>query len=128
FISYSEHDRPFVTDLVNELENKVNMPYKICIHDRDFQVGTLIAENISSAINNSNVTIFVVSEHFVDSEWCTFEFQTAYQTMLQGDNTKILVIKLGDVDDENLDENLRAYIRTKYYIDAKDKLFFDKLI
>ncbi|ESO86860.1 hypothetical protein LOTGIDRAFT_99652, partial [Lottia gigantea] len=116
FISYSEHDRPFVTDLVNELENKVNMPYKICIHDRDFQVGTLIAENISFSINNSNITIFVVSEHFITSEWCTFEFQTAYRTMLREESTKILVIKRGEVDNEKLDENLRAYIRTKYYI------------
>ncbi|XP_050396907.1 protein toll [Patella vulgata] len=128
FISYSEHDREFVKTVVNKLENELPLKYKICIHDRDFTVGTPIAENISAAINKSNVVIFVVSSHFSESDWCSFEFQTSYQTMLQHKSPKLVVIKVDELDEDKLDNDLRAYFRTKYFIDKNERLFWDKLI
>ncbi|KAK6185624.1 hypothetical protein SNE40_007816 [Patella caerulea] len=128
FISYSEQDREFVKTVVNKLENELPLKYKICIHDRDFTVGTPIAENISSAINKSSVVIFVVSNHFSESDWCSFEFQTSYQTMLVHKSPKLVIIKVDDLDEDKLDNDLRAYFRTKSFIDKNEGIFWDKLI
>lgn len=46
FISYSHHDEDFAYRVVNELEN--NSPnYKLCVHERDFVPGELIAVSVS---------------------------------------------------------------------------------
>lgn len=46
FISYSHHDEEFALDIVNELENG-NPSFKICVHERDWLAGQLIAESVS---------------------------------------------------------------------------------
>ncbi|XP_061176050.1 toll-like receptor 4 [Saccostrea echinata] len=76
FISHADEDRDFViSKMLPMLESKGNL--KLCLHFRDFVPGYDIAENISTAINQSRYTVFVLSPEFVKSYWCMFELRMA---------------------------------------------------
>ncbi|XP_062603018.1 toll-like receptor 4 [Saccostrea cucullata] len=76
FISHADEDRDFVIKkMLPKLETDRNL--KLCLHFRDFVPGYDIAENISTAINQSRYTVFVLSPEFVKSYWCMFELRMA---------------------------------------------------
>ena len=74
FISYSSKDSDWVIDqLMNSLEN-LHTPYNLCLHERDFLIGEPICDNIRKAVHveSSKCTICVVSENWLESDWCQF--------------------------------------------------------
>ena len=99
FIPYAEDDHNFVkNELIMELEEKAG--YSLCIHQRDFVPGHYVAENILNAITNSKTTIAVLSNNFLDSKWCIYEFNMARMESIYSRNGHrvALCIKYGDVD------------------------------
>ncbi|RUS91202.1 hypothetical protein EGW08_001008 [Elysia chlorotica] len=75
FISYSSKDDEFVAGtLVPALEDP-KKGYRVCVHYRDFPVGGTITDTICRAIESSSRTILLLSQNFLKSEWCRFEFQ-----------------------------------------------------
>lgn len=80
FISYSKSDRPWAKDvLLQTLEQEGK---KVCIDYRDFQPGVAVMDNVIHAIENSQVTILVLTPAFVDSEWCMYESKQALMSSL----------------------------------------------
>ena len=80
FISYSCSDRPWVKDvLLPTLEQEGKT---VCIDYRDFPAGRAITDNVVHAIENSHVTILVLTPAFVESEWCMFESKHALMSSL----------------------------------------------
>lgn len=76
FVSYSEKDRGFVLDqLIPNLEKRSEIT--ICLHERDFQVGLGILENIIQCMDQSRCLLLVISESFIKSNWCSFEMHLA---------------------------------------------------
>ncbi|KAK3103671.1 hypothetical protein FSP39_020896 [Pinctada imbricata] len=76
FISYADEDRSFaIEQMLENLEKKEGL--RLCIHHRDFMPGTSIIENISNAIHCSSKVVFVMTNSFLKSEWCMYEFQAA---------------------------------------------------
>lgn len=76
FVSYSNQDRDWVLDefLTNiEKRSVINL----CLHERDFQVGLSILENIISCMDQSRCLLLVISESFLSSNWCNFEMHLA---------------------------------------------------
>src|SRR5262245_10804612 len=75
FISYSHHDRMWVTDeLLPRLENA---GLKVCIDYRDFKLGGFVELNMEEAAKQSRHTLAVVTQNWVDSDWSQFEALTA---------------------------------------------------
>ncbi|KPP68529.1 toll-like receptor 1-like [Scleropages formosus] len=71
FISYSQKDSQWVdTQLVPYLEGE---QLKLCVHERDFTPGHWIIDNIIRCVEQSYKTLFVLSNNFVQSEWCNYE-------------------------------------------------------
>ncbi|XP_055906844.1 toll-like receptor Tollo [Eupeodes corollae] len=127
FISYSSKDEAFVAEeLAPELENG-DTRYKLCLHHRDFPVGAYIADTIVQAIDSSRRTIMVLSENFIKSEWCRFEFKSAHHQVLRDRRRRLIVIVLGDVPQKDLDPDIRLYLKTNTYLQWGDKLFWEKL-
>ncbi|KAL2780125.1 toll-like receptor 1 precursor, partial [Daubentonia madagascariensis] len=91
FISYSEHDSAWVkNELVPCLEKE---DIRICLHERDFVPGKSIVENIINCIEKSYKSIFVLSPHFVQSEWCHYELYFAHHNLFhEGSNNLILIL------------------------------------
>nr|AJP16420.1 toll-like receptor 2 [Larimichthys crocea] len=87
FVSYSEQDACWVDNfLVPELEEprdndeeSVNhRPLTLCLHKRDFLPGHWILDNIMSAMERSRRTVFILSENFVQSDWCRYELDFSH--------------------------------------------------
>jgi hypothetical protein len=76
FVSYSDHNREWV---LNELLPNIEKTEEInvCLHERDFQIGVSILENIIYCMDHSRTILLVLSESFVLSHWCQFEMHLA---------------------------------------------------
>ncbi|KAL3050894.1 hypothetical protein OYC64_001215 [Pagothenia borchgrevinki] len=94
FVSYSERDASWVENfLVPELEeprendgDSLNpRPLTLCLHKRDFLPGHWIVDNIMSAMERSRRTVFILSENFVQSEWCRYELDFSHFQLFDGE-------------------------------------------
>ncbi|XP_053679901.1 toll-like receptor Tollo [Anopheles nili] len=127
FVSYSSKDETFVAEELAPLLENGDPCYKLCLHYRDFPVGAYIADNILQAVESSRRTIMVLSENFIKSEWCRFEFKSAHHQVLRDRRRRLIVILLGEVPQKDLDPDIRLYLKTNTYLQWGDKLFWEKL-
>ncbi|KAF3698161.1 Toll-like receptor 2 type-2 Precursor [Channa argus] len=93
FVSYSDRDATWVENfLVPELEepgetdgdSRSSRPLNLCLHKRDFLPGHWIVDNIMSAMERSRRTVFILSENFVQSDWCRYELDFSHFWMFDG--------------------------------------------
>lgn len=126
FVSYSSNDEAFVAEQLAPVLESGESPYTLCLHYRDFPVGGVIAETIVQAIESSRRTIMVLSENYIKSEWCRFEFKSAHHRVLRDRKRRLIVIVLGRVPD-SLDADIRSYLKTNTYLQWGDRYFWDKL-
>ncbi|KAM9717470.1 toll-like receptor 2 type-1 [Menidia menidia] len=98
FVSYSERDAAWVENfLVPELEEpeeSSSHPLSLCLHKRDFLPGRWIMDNIMSAIERSRRTVFVLSENFVQSDWCRYELDFSHFWLFEGGGDAAILILL----------------------------------
>ncbi|XP_055597693.1 toll-like receptor Tollo [Uranotaenia lowii] len=127
FVSYSSKDEAFVAEELAPMLENGDPSYKLCLHYRDFPVGAYIADTIVQAVESSRRTIMVLSENFIKSEWCRFEFKSAHHQVLRDRRRRLIVILLGEVPQKDLDPDIRLYLKTNTYLQWGDKLFWEKL-
>ncbi|KAM8939121.1 toll-like receptor 2 type-2 [Pelodytes ibericus] len=120
FISYSERDSEWVENMmVHELENSAP-PLKLCLHKRDFVPGKWIIDNIIDAMEKSYKTLFVLSEHFVQSEWCKYELEFSHFRLFDEHNDTAILILLEPMEKESIPKRfykLRKLMNTKTYME-----------
>ncbi|XP_030621244.1 toll-like receptor 1, partial [Chanos chanos] len=98
FVSYSQRDAEWVkSQLLPKLEGEgsTSTPgaLRICHHERHFIPGKSIVQNILRCTEQSRRCIFVLSSHFVQSEWCHYELYFAnHQRLTRGLDSIILVL------------------------------------
>ncbi|KAL2083532.1 hypothetical protein ACEWY4_021305 [Coilia grayii] len=122
FVIYSSKDEAWVLDeLVENLEKGVP-PIQLCLHERDFEAGKSITSNIvDEGITGSRKIIAVVSQHFIDSSWCRFEFELAQSWLVLGQSERIIIIILEDVKDRKIKRvfGLHKYLKKNTYLKWK---------
>lgn len=93
FVSYSQHDADWVHNcLLPNLEGPAG-GLQICHHEKNFVPGKTIIENIITCVEKSRRSVFVLSAHFVKSEWCHYELYFAsHQHLVQGSDSVVLVL------------------------------------
>uniref|UniRef100_A0AAY5ELG9 TIR domain-containing protein n=1 Tax=Electrophorus electricus TaxID=8005 RepID=A0AAY5ELG9_ELEEL len=131
FISYSHSDAEWVRDqLLSYLEN-CQPPYRICIHERDFTPGKWIIDNIIQNIENSCKVIFVLSHHFVNSEWCNYELYFAQQRAIGKTFSDVILVVKEPINPDTLPSKyckLKKMLSTKTYLEwpqhPKQQAFF----
>lgn len=124
FVSYSSKDEAWVAEV---LAPALEPNYKLCLHYRDFPVGAFLADTIVQAVESSKRTIMILSENFIKSEWCRFEFKSAHHQVLRDRRRRLIVVLLGEVPQKDLDPDIRLYLKTNVYLQWGDKLFWEKL-
>ncbi len=119
FVIFSSYDEVWVmNELMENLENGVP-PIQLCLHMRDFQAGKSIASNIiDEGIMGSRKIIVVVSPHFIDSDWCRFEFELAQSRFMMERNANIIIIILEDVEERKTKKvlGLHKHLKKNTYL------------
>ncbi|XP_031764691.2 toll-like receptor 2 [Galleria mellonella] len=118
FVSYSNEDREFISEVITQLEK--SPPYlKLCIYERDFEIGSFISESVLSSINESKFVVLVISTNFARSQWCRWETQLAeYHRIFLEDGTNydpLILIKIGEIESKYLTATLKFLMKTKVY-------------
>lgn len=93
FVSYSQHDADWIhNSLLPNLEGCAG-GLRICHHEKNFVPGKTIIENIMGCVEKSRRSVFVLSAHFVKSEWCHYELYFAsHQRLSRGSDSIVLVL------------------------------------
>ncbi|XP_062600503.1 toll-like receptor 4 [Saccostrea cucullata] len=133
FISYAEEDGDFaVNESIAQLEDLRGL--QLCLSKRDFQPGTEIAVNIAEAITKSRKTIIVLSDNFLNSYWCMFEFNMARMESIYTRNGKdvLFLIMYRHVSTKTLPLSMLALVESRSYIEYPDDpqgniVFWDKI-
>ena len=133
FVSYAHEDDTFIKDeIIVELEEKCGLP--LCVHQRDFLPGNYIAENILQAIKNSRMIVIVLSNHFLQSKWCIYEFNMARMESIYSRNGEnvIFCIMYEDIDTKHLSPELIQHLEhetfLKYPQDEHEKPYFWEML
>ncbi|KAG5678635.1 hypothetical protein PVAND_008291 [Polypedilum vanderplanki] len=115
FVSYSDKDRSWVLDeLIPNIEKRAEI--NICLHERDFQVGLSILENIIQCMDRSRCLLLVVSESFLKSNWCAFEMHLAQHRLIETRREQLILVLLQDIPRSKRTRTLQFLMRTKTYI------------
>lgn len=115
FMSYSDHNREWVLNsLLPNLESKSKV--KVCLHERDFQVGISILENIISSIDRSRCILLVISQSFLRSQWCQFELHLAQHRLLETRREELILLFLEEIPRMKRPKTLQYLMKTKTYI------------
>ncbi|XP_066538604.1 toll-like receptor 18 [Hoplias malabaricus] len=125
FISYSHSDADWVRDKLLPCLENCRPPYKICIHERDFMPGKWIIDNIIENIENSHKVIFVLSRHFVNSEWCNYELYFAQQRAIGKTLKDVILVVKEPIDPKSLPSKyckLKKMLNTKTYLEWPEQL------
>ncbi|XP_062865722.1 toll-like receptor 2 [Trichomycterus rosablanca] len=120
FVSYSQHDAEWVEEiLAPELESS-QPSFSLCLHKRDFLAGRWIVDNIIESIEKSYRTLFVLSEHFVTSEWCRYELDFSHFRIVDEHDDSAVLILLEPIPKETIPKRfckLRKIMNSRTYLE-----------
>ncbi|XP_028717575.1 toll-like receptor 1 isoform X1 [Peromyscus leucopus] len=133
FISYSGHDSTWVkSELLPNLEKD---DIRVCLHERNFVPGKSIVENIIHFIEKSYKSIFVLSPHFIQSEWCHYELCFAHHNLFHEGSDNVILILLESIPQYSIPSNyhkLKTLMAQRTYLEwptekSKHGLFWANL-
>ncbi|KAJ9574685.1 hypothetical protein L9F63_008146, partial [Diploptera punctata] len=117
FVSYSAADRDWVMkELQPQLEQGAEK-YRLCLHERDFALGSIIADNIVECMKDSRNTLVVLTPHFVKSQWCRWELEVANHKLFEDDREFLILIELKKLDKKTLPRHLAYLVDTRTYLE-----------
>jgi hypothetical protein len=131
FVAYNTHDRKWImSELVETLEKEEN--YKLCLHERNFLPFGCHVENILENIEASRTFILVLSNNFLEDQWCQYETVVANHKLADGNRDSILLILLDDIDSKHFTVALKTLLKEAECVEWTTningrKLFWKKL-
>ena len=128
FVAFCHKDANWVLKTMLPYLEAPQCGFHLCVHDRDFVPGATITKNITTAIKYSRRTILVLTPDFIKSGWCDFEFQAAHKRALDDRSNFLIVVVLKEVDDKDLNETLKFYMKTNTYVSVNDNWFWQKML
>ncbi|XP_060561167.1 toll-like receptor 13 [Ruditapes philippinarum] len=125
FVGYESEDSVWVRRrLLPVLEEEIGL--KLCIHERDFQPGVFINDNIVTNMDKSRKVILVLTNAFARSGWCMFELKIAHSKQIE-DETELVVILLEKIDGRNMNHSLKCLFDSTTYIEWTEDLVGQEL-
>ncbi|CAL8110301.1 unnamed protein product [Orchesella dallaii] len=124
YLIYSQKDEEFVAQrIADELETNDN--YRLCLHYRDLicETGDL-KEMMVGAVENSKSVVIILSRNFLQGEWSSGEYRSAFHAVLKksqkGANIsgsgkappkKILIVFIEDIPKVEINPDIRSWVR-----------------
>lgn len=128
FISYSALDECWVLGTLCKRLEGLSVPLTLCLHHKHFVLGACISDNIIDSVEKSRHTIIVLSENFLQSEWCLLEFRKAFHQTLLERRRHLIVILMDEVNVHQLEPEMSYFLQSHTYLRRTDTLFWDRLI
>ena len=119
FVAYSADDYKWVYGPLQTYLEK-NQGFKLGLHERDFEAGKYIADNIIDVINRSKKIIFVISSSFLKSDWGQYELDMARMHMFQQNREMLIVIILEDMSISRMPARLQQIWESITCLEADD--------
>ena len=92
FISYSHHDAEFLTSLHQHLAALRRQKLLETWTDREIDAGSVLEQEIATAMGKANLFLLLVSSSFINSDYCyEKEFQKALEKQKAG---KALIVPI----------------------------------
>ncbi|CAC5382981.1 unnamed protein product [Mytilus coruscus] len=129
FVSYAEEDRMFVfNEIIEGLENGKGK--NLCIHHRNFIPGCDISDNITNAIHESEKIVCLITQKFLESEWCNYELNIARVEGMwsRGGKNMIIIVLMENISKNDLPIQIIELIAHQTYIDYTDYINTDIFI
>ena len=125
FVSYASDDQEWVDQVLSKSMERPG--FKLCLHERDFQVGRSITENIVDCMGKSRYCLIILSHHYIKSNWCIFEAQVAQSLMK--DKLTMIVLDKDVVGKSSLANGIKTLIKTRTFIiwDGHDHKFWRRI-
>ncbi|CAM4700109.1 unnamed protein product [Leuciscus chuanchicus] len=135
FVSFCSRDEAWALgELVPRLEEQGNPRLRLCLHNRDFEVGKNIMDNIIESIYSSRCTVCLISRHYLRSDWCSLEMRVATNRLLEEQKYRLILIFLEHISPFELSafHRLARLMRSRTYldwpVDEADRVhFWDRL-
>lgn len=105
FVTFSNQDLNWVKKELIPLVEKHKLNY--CVHDRDFEVGKPVVDNMAQSVYTSRKVLAVMSQNYMSSKFCRGELEMAlYRSTEMGDSS-VIVMRIDGVDRNKLPKALR---------------------
>jgi toll-like receptor 13 len=128
FVSYSALDESWVLGTLCKRLEEHRPPLRLCLHHKHFTLGACISDNIIESVERSRHTIIVLSENFLESEWCLLEFRKAFHQTLLERTRHLIVVLMSNINLDTVEPEMKHFLRTHTYLKRQDFLFWDRLI
>ncbi|KAL7886702.1 hypothetical protein AOLI_G00044230 [Acnodon oligacanthus] len=125
FVSFSSHDEAWVFgELAPRLEEQGHPRLRLCLHNRDFEVGKGIVDNIAESIYTSERTVCVLTRHYLRSEWCGLEMRVATHRLLEEQKHRLILIFLEHISPFELSafHRLVTVVKSRTYLEWPEEL------
>ncbi|XP_062589583.1 toll-like receptor 13 isoform X1 [Saccostrea cucullata] len=131
FVAYNTRDRKWImSELVDVLEKKES--YKLCLHERNFLPVGFHVDNIFENMEASRKLLLVLTNNFMQDQWCQFETIIANQKLADGNKNNILLILLDNIDSKHFTAALKTLLKEAESVEWTSnlngrKLFWKKI-
>ena len=116
FVSYAREDAGFVRHkVVEQLENVGNI--SLLVHDRDFQAGQYIGDNIMKAITTTRRTLVILTKSYIRSKWCMYEMNMARLEGIDTGRNVLCVLMLEDIPTKSLPLEIIEIVSKRTYLE-----------
>jgi toll-like receptor 13 len=93
---------------------------RLCIHQRDWEVGADIAENIADSIQRSRKCCLIVSNAFATSTWGHVELTMAQTRLFTEEWDNVILVLMEEVAEINQSPRLKLQMQRQTYIEWTD--------
>ena len=123
---YHPNDTQWVTDtLLTELENR---GFRICVIERDFQLGGFRGEELHETLSKTHRVIVVISNDFIHSSNTITDFYHAYEYCKSMKRNRFLIfIELEENVDMMDHEVFRKYQTTNVFVKRRSSRFWARI-
>ena len=133
FLTYSSLDSQDIeANILPEM--KTHLPsWNVITFERDFLPGRPLLDTINESIWESQAVIVLLTENYIQSAWCEYEFAEAQTRSAKDKSFRLIIIlhqkegKETPMDLDKLPEQLRSFVQSRIYLTINERLFWNKL-
>ncbi|XP_061446284.1 toll-like receptor 13 [Rhineura floridana] len=118
YISCCSQDYEWVVkNVVEKLEMQGEPGLRLCFGPRDFAPGEYYIDNVQNGISQSHKTLCLVSNNYLESEWCSLEIQLACSKIYYHGQDPLVVVFMEEIPNYRLSpyHRLRKLIKQESY-------------